>query len=189
MPQDDSGPDAWEGELVRQARRGDDSAFEALVNRHARRLYALAFHLLGNAADAEDALQDAFIGAFGGLHGFRGEASVKTWLTRILVNTSAKFRRSRRLRRAKPIDPDLESGGGLGAGAATAEVRADIRMDVSAALASLSEEHRNVIFLREMDGMTYKEIAEVLKVPRGTVESRLFRARQALKELLGGYLP
>ena len=141
MPQDGSGRGASDDELVRRARRGDDAAFDVLVNRHAGRLYGLAVHLVGNAADAEDVVQDTLIGAFGGLRGFRGQASVKTWLTRILVNSAAKLRRSRRLRRAEPIDLALEAASDPG-GAATAEVRADIRMDVASVLEGLSEDPR-----------------------------------------------
>lgn len=143
--------------------------------------------LLGNAADAEDVVQETLVGAFRGLGGFRGQASVKTWLTRILIKRVARLRRSQYLRQAGPIDE--AAGCSDRAGGATATGRADIRMDVSAVLADLSEEHRTVILLREMQQMRYDEIAEALAIPRGTVESRLSRARQRLKELLKDYLP
>jgi RNA polymerase sigma-70 factor (ECF subfamily) len=189
LPEDGSGRRAPDDELVRRARRGDDAASDVLVNRHAGRLYGLALRLVGNAADAEDVVQETFLGAFRGLRGFRGHASVKTWLTRILVNRVARLHRSRRLRRATPIHLVLEPSGDAVPDAATAEVRADIRMDLSAVLAGLSDEHRTVVVLRELQGMSYSEMADALDVPRGTVESRLFRARQRLKELLKDYLP
>ncbi len=188
LPQHGSWHGASDDELVRRARRGDDAAFRVLVDRHAGRLYGLALHLVGHAADAEDIVQETFVGAFRGLRGFRGEASVKTWLTRILVRRVARVRRSRRLRLARPVDLILEGADNALSGEVTAETRADIRMDVSDVLAKLSPEHRTVVVLRELQGMRYSEIADVLDVPQGTVESRLFRARQHLKELLKDYL-
>jgi RNA polymerase sigma-70 factor (ECF subfamily) len=178
-----------DAQLVRRARGGDDSAFHELVDRHAGRLFGLAMSLLGNAADAEDVLQETLAGAVRGLRGFRGHASVKTWLTRILVNKVARLRRSQRLRRAAPLEAALEAPLGDPPAGATATQRADIRMDVAAVLTRLSEDHRAVILLREMQQMSYEEMADALGVPRGTVESRLFRARQKLKELLKDYLP
>ena len=188
MPEGGSCCGASDGELVRRARRGDDTAFRVLLDRHAGRLYGLALHLLGNAVDAEDVVQETFAGAFRGLRGFRGHASVRTWLTRILVNQVARLCRSHRRQRTVSIGLALESVGDVVPGAVAAEDRADIRMDVWAVLARLSEEHRIVIVLREMQGMSYNEIAEVLGVPRGTVESRLFRAREKLKDMLSDYL-
>ncbi|HUS46692.1 MAG TPA: sigma-70 family RNA polymerase sigma factor [Phycisphaerae bacterium] len=189
MPEDGSSRGASDAELVRRARRGDDAAFHVLVDRHGGRLYALGLRLAGNAVDAEDVVQDTFVGAFRGLRGFRGHASVKTWLTRILMNRVARLHRSRRRRRAELVGLVIEGMGEAAGGAATAEVRADIRMDVAAVLAGLAEDYRTVIVLRELQHMSYNEIADVLCVPRGTVESRLFRARQKLRELLGDYRP
>lgn len=172
-------------DLVRRARRGDDAALHRLVERHAGRLYGLAVSLVSNRADAEDIVQDTFAGAIRGLRGFREQASVKTWLTRILIKRVARLHRWRRLRRTKPI----EAAGEADADAGAMAERADMRLDVAAVLSRLSEEHRMVVVLREMRGMSYAEIADVLQVPRGTVESRLFRARQRLKELLRDYVP
>ncbi|MCD6303746.1 MAG: sigma-70 family RNA polymerase sigma factor [Planctomycetes bacterium] len=184
----DGGSDG-DAELVRRIRRGDEVAFCGLVDRHGRRLYTLAYALLGNSADAEDVVQETFIGALAGLGGFRGQASLKTWLTRILVNRVSKLRRYRKVRRAMAIeDMDDMPGGGGSAGAAQAD-RADIRMDVAAVLRRLPAHQRTVIILREMQQMSYEEISTVLGVPRGTVESRLFRARRRLKSLLKDYLP
>ena len=178
-----------DAELLRLVRRGDDAAFGELLDRHAGRLFALAKSMLGNAADAEDVVQETFTGAVRGMGGFRGEASVKTWLTRILVRRVARLRRSQRVRKTVCIDENIDGAGRLPPGAATATVRADLRMDVGAVLAELSAEHRDVIVLREMQSMSYEEMARALGVPRGTVESRLFRARRRLRELLKDYLP
>jgi RNA polymerase sigma-70 factor, ECF subfamily len=155
----------------------DPRAFHALVDRHAQRLYRLAVYLVGNASDAEDVLQETFIGAFRGLGSFEGRSSVKTWLTRILVTQAARWRRGRR--GARPMDESI----------AAAVASPDAGLDVKEAMRRLSPEHRQVLVLREFDGMSYEEMAEVLGVPRGTVESRLHRARSELREKLKAYLP
>ncbi len=175
-------------DLVRRVRQGDDAAFGRVVDLHGPRLYLLALSMLGNRHDAEDVVQDTFAGAFGGFGGFQGRASLKTWLTRILVNNVAKLRRRGRLRKASQIDESGEPTSETPVKRTTETGRADMRMDMQAMISRLSEEHRSVILLREMQGMTYDEIAAVLAVPRGTVESRLYRARQKLRQLLGDYL-
>ena len=174
--------------MVRRIRRGDDAAFGCLVDRHGERMLRLATVMLGHAADAEDVVQETFAAAVRGLVGFRGHSSVKTWLTRILVKRIARLRRSQRVRRAHSIDQIGEEPPSAPNRAYAETDRSDLRMDLAAVLAELSEEHRSVVVLREVHGMSYQEIADVLKVPRGTVESRLFRARHRLRELLKGYL-
>ena len=178
-------------ELVRKARNGDGDAFHELMNRYAGELFALAVSLVGNVADAEDVLQETFSGAFRHLAAFAGRASVKTWLIRILVRQSARCRRTRKRHEHVALDGVLEtSGGGIaGRRALSASSDLDTRMDLLHMLRTLSPEHREVIVLRELQGMTYDEIAETLGVPQGTVESRLFRARQGLRERLKDYLP
>ncbi len=188
MPQRNDGHGPTDGELVRRARSGDEGAFCLLVDRHARRLYGLARSLLGNASDAEDVVQETLLGTLKGLGRFRGEASVGTWMTRILVNTTAKLRRTRSRRPAQALD-DACAGGVYVPTVSGGSPAADARMDVSAVLDHLSQEHRTVIVLRELQGMSYDEIASAVGVPRGTVESRLFRARKQLKDLLKDYLP
>jgi RNA polymerase sigma-70 factor (ECF subfamily) len=172
-------PEADDIELLRHAAHGDSGAFHALIDRHAQRLYRVAVSLVGNASDAEDVLQETFIGAFRGLKGFEGRASVKTWLTRILVMQAAQFRRSRKRKKTEAMPDDVQA----------ASKSSEAGMDIAAALADLSPEHRQVLVLREYEQMSYEEIAEVLDVPRGTVESRLYRARGELRERLKSYLP
>ena len=162
-----------------QAARGDAGAFHELVDRHADRLFRLAVSLVGNSADAEDVLQETLIGAFRALSGFEGRASVKTWLTRILVNQAAHFRR--RKRATGPIPETQPATADRAAGS-------EAKIDVQAAIQQLSPEHRQVIVLRELEQMSYEEIATVLDLPQGTVESRLNRARTALREKLEAYL-
>jgi RNA polymerase sigma-70 factor (ECF subfamily) len=155
----------------------------------------MAVSLCGNGADAEDVLQEAFTGAYRGLGRFEARSSVKTWLSRILVTQAALWRRRRRSRRdVLPLTslagPEDEGGqlpvAAPGAGPA-AEV--DYGIDLRAALQALSPDHREVVTLREIDGLSYEEIARVLGVPRGTVESRLHRARAELRERLKAYRP
>jgi RNA polymerase sigma-70 factor, ECF subfamily len=173
-------------ELVRQAARGDGAAFHALVDRHAAELMRLAVSLSATRADAEDVLQETFIGAYQGLRRFDGRASVKTWLKRILVRQAARqWNRSKRSRNALPIEAadtapaPRDTGGGA--------VKVDKRIDVAAVVRTLAPEHREVIVMREFDQMSYAQIAELLQVPIGTVESRLHRARADLRLKLGAY--
>lgn len=171
-------------ELVRHARRGDMGAFHGLVDRYASYLYGLAVSLVGNAADAEDAVQETLTGAFRGLRAFQERSSVKTWLTSILVRQAARhFRRGGSSPAGVlPLDRAPEPA------VVSATPGTDIRIDVRAAVQALRPDHREVIVLREMQGLSYEEIAHVLEVPRGTVESRLFRARRELQGLLKEYL-
>jgi RNA polymerase sigma-70 factor (ECF subfamily) len=166
-------------ELLHKAAGGDAEAFEALVERHGQRLYALAVSLVGSAVDAEDVLQETLAGAFRGLRGFQGRSSVKTWLTRILLTQAAKWLRDRKRRKFVPLSPSL--------GVASDTGLVERSIDLHAALQRLSAEHREVLVLREFDQMGYEEMAQVLDVPRGTVESRLHRARAALREMLDAY--
>jgi RNA polymerase sigma-70 factor (ECF subfamily) len=189
VPTDEAHCHDSDAELVRRIHRGDDTAFQRLVDRHGPRLLRLATWMLGNAADAEDVVQETLAAAFRGLGGFRGRSSVKTWLSRILIKRVARLRRYRRVRRALSLEQVLGRAGAASSRGPAETARADVRMDVAAVLTKLSQDHRSVIVLREMQGMSYEEMSEVLAVPRGTVESRLFRARQKLRELLKDYLP
>ena len=153
-----------------------------MVDRHCDDLFGLAFSLVGNRADAEDVVQQTLLGAFRRIDSFEGRSSLKTWLVRILVNQASKTRRSRRVRRAVPIDPGTGRGDERGEGKAwssrreSAAAAVDSRLDLLAMLEELSPDHREILLLRETQQMSYDEIAETLGVPRGTVESRLFRA-------------
>jgi RNA polymerase sigma-70 factor, ECF subfamily len=180
-------------ELVRGAQAGDATAFAGLVQRHTAALTRLASSMLSNDADADDVVQETFIGALRRIPNFEGRSSVKTWLTRILLNRIAKLYRSKRVRRSASIDVMLsEPGKGPGAGnerlsVASSTGAVDSRVDVRQMLEALSPEHREVLVLRELEGFSYEEIAKTLGVPRGTVESRLHRARRQLKAKFEGY--
>jgi RNA polymerase sigma-70 factor (ECF subfamily) len=180
-------------DLLRAARRGDDRSFGRLVDRHAPWLYRVAMSMVSSPEDAEDLLQETFLAASRGLSGFQERSSVKTWLRSILLNHVSKLYRSRKLRRHWSLD-DSRPGIGLDPAEqtrlqSTSPASAiESKADVQAMLNTLSEEHRQVIVLREIEGLSYEEIATLLAVPRGTVESRLHRARQQLKEKFAGYL-
>ncbi len=190
LPAESARLHATDSELMQRAQHGDETAFHELVDRYAGELFGLAFSLVGNAADAEDVVQETFSGAFRRLGAFEARSSVKTWLIRILVKQAARHHRSRSRRETVSLDNLSEASGSvLGKQEIASSTRAlDIRMDVHAVLRVLSREHREVIVLRELQGMSYKEMAELLGIPRGTVESRLFRARQELKERLKGFI-
>jgi len=164
-------------ELLRRARQGEESAFHELVDRHANALFKLALSLTGTVGAAEDVLQDTFLGAFKHLSTFEGRSSVKTWLIRILVKQAAKYHRYRRLRRTEPIDDISETYP-----SAFSPSDSELAIDIKTMIKTLSPEHREVILLRELQGFSYEEMAEVLGIPRGTVESRLFRARKELRK-------
>ena len=194
-PREAPGLQAEDLDLVHQAARGDGRAFHELVDRHGPRLYRMALALCGNAADAEDVLQEAFTGAYRGMGRFEARSSVKTWLSRILVTQAALWRRRGRNRRGVLSLTALSGPESEGedlpvpAPGAGPQAQVDYRIDLRAALQTLSPDHREVVTLREIDGLSYEEIARVLGVPRGTVESRLHRARAELRERLKAYRP
>lgn len=180
-----------DAELLGRSARGDQAAFDELINRHGRYLYAIAQGQSGNAADAEDLVQETLIGALNAK--FRGESSVRTFLVSILIRQAGMLRRKKK-RQAGWMS--LAAEGGQEGGANTDPTRAgsaqsgtDARLDLSVMLQALSEEHRQVIILRELEQMSYEQIAATLGVPRGTVESRLHRAREDLRRRFKGYQP
>jgi RNA polymerase sigma-70 factor, ECF subfamily len=176
--------------LLRKAAAGDGASFHALLDHHMDRLYRLAVSLIGNSADAEDVLQETFAGAYRGLDRFEGRASVGTWLTRILVMQVARFRRDRKRKSMGSIQsPQYSTESDAAPAKPSGLSGVDARIDMQAALSQLTEAHREVLVLREFEQMSYEEIADVLGVPQGTVESRLYRARAELRGKLSAYLP
>jgi RNA polymerase sigma-70 factor (ECF subfamily) len=174
--------------LIAECLDGDTAAFGALVRRHQDRLYNTAYRLVGNAEDAQDVVQEAFLSAYQSLGNFKGDSLFFTWLYRIAVNTAISLKRKQRavLRiggpeggpAAEPLDPSELSRPGH------ALEQAEQGQRIHQALARLSPEHRAVLVLKDMEGEKYEAIAEVLGVPIGTVRSRLHRARLELRELL-----
>jgi RNA polymerase sigma-70 factor, ECF subfamily len=175
-------------ELVRRAAQGDHGSFRSLVDRHGKRLCALAVSLCGNATDAEDVVQESLAGAYRSLKTFQGRASVSTWLMRIVFRQASRFRKRRPMRMASLDEFAEDDHSGPAAVDSNTPAHVDRKLDIQALLRHLSVDHREVIVLRELQGLSYEEIATVLEVPRGTVESRLSRARTELKEVLKDYL-
>jgi RNA polymerase sigma-70 factor (ECF subfamily) len=149
------------------------------VDQFSQPLFRVAYSMVGNVADAEDVVQETFTAAFAGISKFRGESSLKTWLMQILVRQSARVQRSRGRRMTIGIENAQQP---LHDPAPATESK----MDVIEMLQKLSPEHREVIVLRELQAMSYEEMAQTLKIPQGTVESRLHRARQELKAKFSG---
>lgn len=177
--------------LVERCRAGDEEAFEELVLRYQDRVFALVYRMTGDPDRVEDVAQEVFLRAFRALGSFRGGASFYTWLYRIAVNTSLNALRSR----AKHRETSLEAldGTELGvdhvAGPDEAAAQHQVVERVKEAIGQLDEQYRVIVYLRDMEEMSYQEIAEVVELPVGTVKSRLFRARQHLKEMLKDILP
>jgi RNA polymerase sigma-70 factor (ECF subfamily) len=176
-------------ELVQRAREGDRAAFRVLVERHQRASYALAMGMLRHEADARDALQEAFLKAFRNLGNFHGEAAFSTWLYRIVTNACI----DRRRRRKVTVEADDATIGSVDSSPTLAVAprnphreleRARLGERIQAALSKLPDYHRDAVVLREIEGLSYAEIAEATGVSIGTVMSRLFHARQKLQAAL-----
>ena len=180
-------------DLVEAARRGDPVAFKTLFERYHRRAYALAFGVLRHQDDALDVVQDAFIKAHKYLDKFEGNSSFYTWLYRIVMNLCIDHLRKHR--RVKPVELDeakLEDGSIddtllpriLGANPGRALVDKEIRARIDQALGELSENHRSVLVMRELEGLSYEEMATAMGCSKGTIMSRLFHARKNMQRRL-----
>lgn len=179
-------------ELVRAAREGDRDAFKTLFERYHRRAYALAFGVLRHQDDALDVVQDAFIKAHKYLDKFEGNSSFYTWLYRIVMNLAIDHLRKHR--RVKPVELDesrIDEGGDdsllpriLGANPGRALMDKEIRKRIDAALEELSENHRAVLVMRELEGLSYEEMAQAMACSKGTIMSRLFHARRNMQKRL-----
>lgn len=162
-------------ELVRRARDGDIKAFEGLVEAYKNKGFALSYSILGDKYIAEDVLQEAFLRAWRSLGSLRNTAAFNTWFLRIVANLSYNEVRKRR---------EVVSFEGFEDLIAMADASPEDRMDIRRALMSLSADHRAILILREIDGLSYGEIAEVLRIPIGTVKSRINAARMKMREIL-----
>ncbi len=185
-------------ELFRAAAAGDEDAFSRLVRLHEKKVYHLALRICGDPEDAADVAQEAFLSAWKGLPAFRGEAGFSTWLYRLTSNAAIDhLRRTRRQRGETSLDGDGQRIDAVDA-APSPQARteaAELREAVLAGFAQLSDAHRQALALREVQELSYEEIAAVLQVDLGTVKSRISRARSALRKILlkngnlSGYLP
>src|ERR1044071_69191 len=178
-------------QLVQRVQKGDRSAFDLLVLKYQHRVLKLVSRFVSNAAEAEDVAQDAFLKAYRALPSFRGESAFYTWLYRIAINTAKNSLVANR-RRPVDFDLDLQDPEQFDRHARLKEVDTpervllteEIRQVVEGAMEQLPEDLRTAIVLRELDGLSYEEIAEAMDCPVGTVRSRIFRAREAIDKRL-----
>jgi len=176
-------------------KKGDTDAFEVLVERHQKRMLNLAYRITGDYDEACDVVQEAFLSAYRAIRSFRGESKFSTWLYGIVVNHARnriKQAESRLRHETRSIDDPIEMKYGsvsrqvsdCGETAAEELEKREMQMKVQECIGSLDGEHREVLVLRDIQGFSYEEIGDMLKLPEGTVKSRLFRARAALKDCL-----
>jgi RNA polymerase sigma-70 factor (ECF subfamily) len=179
-------------ELIQRAQRGDQAAFRRLVERHQRRAFAIAMGLVRDENDARELVQDAFLRVYKGLSSFQGGSSFFTWLYRIVTNLAIDL-----MRKPGRRDAELSDGQSIdeatefplisridGADPMDVLRRQEIASRIQAALDALPPYHRGVILMREVDGMSYEEMAQAMGVSKGTIMSRLFHARQKLQRAL-----
>jgi RNA polymerase sigma-70 factor (ECF subfamily) len=179
-------------QLVERAQRGDKRAFELLVLKYQRKLGRLLSRFVRDSAEVEDVTQEAFIKAYRALPSFRGDSAFYTWLYRIGINTAKNYlvamgRRAPTSTEVEAEEAEGQEGGELLRDINTPEsllLTKEIGNTVNAAIESLPEELRSAIQLRELEGMSYEEIAKLMDCPIGTVRSRIFRAREAIAERL-----
>jgi RNA polymerase sigma-70 factor (ECF subfamily) len=172
-----------ETSLVARLRAGDAEALRLVVERYQQRVFALIYGVVRDAHEVEDIAQEVFLKVYTRIHAFDQRSQLYTWIYRVAVNAAKDHVKKRSRRPAVPLDEDVaihDTDLGPGAGAAAAETR---RM-VQEAIAALPAHYRTVLALREIEGMSYSEIAGVLGLSPGTVESRLHRARARLKRRL-----
>jgi RNA polymerase sigma-70 factor, ECF subfamily len=176
-------------EFVARLRAGDRRAFEDLVRVQQHRVYGLALRMLGNSAEAQDVAQEVFLRAHRGLAAFRGAARLSTWLytiaSRLCLSRLAGSERRFASHGEEPLDRLVDARPGPD----EALERGELEEALHRAIAELPEERRLVVVLRDIEGLAYEEIAEILELPVGTVRSRLHRARLDLKEKLERFLP
>jgi len=178
--------------LVERAQRGDKRAFELLVEKYQRKLARLLSRLIRDPGEVEDVTQEAFIKAYRALPSFRGDSAFYTWLYRIGINTAKNYLVAMGRRAPTSTDVEAEEAEGQESGALLRDINTpdslllskEIGDTVNAAIESLPEELRSAIQLRELEGMSYEEIAKLMDCPIGTVRSRIFRAREAIAERL-----
>ncbi|HSH94318.1 MAG TPA: sigma-70 family RNA polymerase sigma factor [Roseimicrobium sp.] len=187
---------AEERELVRRAKDGEMDAYDTLVRRYQERIYATVYHMTSNHDDANDLAQDAFIKAYQALKSFKGDSSFFTWVYRIAVNKTINFLKQRRHKGHMSLndldfhaehDPDLvqlvsdktpRREAGL----------AELQQKLNEAIQKLSEPHRLVVVLHDIQGLSHEEIGKIMDCNTGTVRSRLFYARQQLQAYLSDYI-
>ncbi|MES2933834.1 MAG: RNA polymerase sigma factor RpoE [Pseudomonadota bacterium] len=179
-------------QLVERVQRGDKKAFDLLVSKYQRKLMRLVSRLVRDQAEAEDVVQDAFIKAYRALPQFRGDSAFYTWLYRIGINTAKNYLMTQGRRAPTSTDVEIEDAENFDDGEHLRDINTpesmlatkQIAETVNTAMNTLPEELRMAITLREIEGLSYEEIAEVMACPIGTVRSRIFRAREGIADKL-----
>lgn len=193
LAEDSRGPLPDEPDLIARSQRGEAAAFNELVIRYRQRAYSMIYQMVRHEDDAWDLLQDGFVKAWKNIRHFRGQSAFFTWLYRILMNVTIDAVRRRQVQGETEFDDAIGLHNIEPASATTPRGEmapaarlsdTEIRARIDAALLKLSPEHREVIVLRELEGLEYQEIAERVGIPLGSVMSRLFYARKKLQTLL-----
>ncbi len=186
--------------LVERVRTGDQRAFKLLVERYQRKVFSVALGMLKDKEEARDAAQEAFIKVHRYLDHFKGDASFYTWLYRITVNICIDVIRKKgsrgkdQLEFDESIKVDLAEanigalGSRLGTNPQKSALRAELARHITDAIAQLPEAHREILLLREVEGMSYEDLSRTFDIPKGTVMSRLFHARLKMQKILNEYL-
>ena len=187
--------------LVQRVRTGDQRAFKQLVERYQRKVYGVAFGMMHNKEDARDVAQEAFVKVYRYLEYFKGEASFSTWLFRITSNICIDLMRKRGQTKGlthvefdESVKQDTAEaqigalGSLLGTNPQKSALRKELGDKINEALSEIPEAHRQILLLREVEGMSYEAIAQTLNVPKGTVMSRLFHARLKMQTKLNNYV-
>jgi RNA polymerase sigma-70 factor (ECF subfamily) len=186
--------------LVQRVQTGDQRAFKLLVERYQRKVYAVALGMLRDKEEARDVAQEAFIKVYRYLAHFKGDASFYTWLYRITVNICIDSMRRKGSKGNEHLEFDeslqLDTaeanlgalGTRLGTNPQKSALRRELAERITAAIAQIPEAHRQILLLREVEGMSYEDIARTLEIPKGTVMSRLFHARLKMQKILGEYV-
>jgi RNA polymerase sigma factor (sigma-70 family) len=192
----EAGPEADDAQLVQSAQHGHLKAYDALMRRYQERIYATVYHMTGNHEDANDLTQETFIKAYQAIKSFKGDAGFYTWLYRIAVNKTINFlkqRRSKNQLSLNDLDLNAEHDPDLVALISEKTPRreaglTELQEKLNAAMQKLSESHRLVVTLHDVQGLSHEEIGEIMDCNVGTVRSRLFYARQQLQAWLSDYL-
>ena len=182
--------------LVQRAKDGDMAAYDDLVRRYQERVYNTVYHMTANHEDANDLAQEAFIKAYQALKSFKGDSSFYTWVYRIAVNRTINFLKTKKNKTQmslNDLDVNVENDPELVALVSDKTPRRDIALaelqeKLNAAMQKLSEDHRLVVTLHDVQGLAHDEIAKIMECNTGTVRSRLFYARQQLQAYLSDYL-
>src|SRR5271168_4396681 len=192
---------AQEAAIVAELKAGSEDAYAWLIGEFHQPIYSLVYRMVTDSADAADTTQEVFLKVFRGIKHFHGESSLKTWIYRIAVHEASNRRRWWFRHKAKEtsIEPDLEHSGLSASGMRDALVdesespfdavmHEEVRARVEEELRQISEPYRTTVILRDLEEMSYEEIAEITDVSLGTVKSRLTRGREALRQRLTGYV-